>query len=237
MFKTLYTGLQDLLFPHNCLLCRTYITDPTTKIICSSCHHSLKINQPPFCTLCSRSLTKKDGLSGQCRHCTHHKPEFDVAYGAYQYNEPMKKLIHYFKYYGKTSIRLLAADYIKHFCHTYYININRFDLIIPMPLHPTRYRERGFNQSTLIAMSLSQHVEKDTLLRVKNTHYQSHLGQKDRWTNITGAFKMNPLLTVENKSILLIDDLLTTGATASEAAKTLKKAGAVHVGILTLAIA
>lgn len=119
------------------------------------------------------------------------------------------------------------------------MDIEQFDFMVPIPLHPTRKRERGYNQSFLLASQLSRifniNLNINLLIKTKNTKNQSLLSKKERWTNITGAFKIKNPNEVNNKSILLIDDLLTTGATSSEAAKALKSAGAKTVGVFTLA--
>ncbi|MBU1997000.1 MAG: hypothetical protein KKF78_07575 [Candidatus Omnitrophica bacterium] len=119
------------------------------------------------------------------------------------------------------------------------MDIEQFDLIMPIPLHPARKRERGYNQSFLLASKISKsfniNLNINLLIKVKNTKNQSLLSKKERWTNITDAFKIKNPNAVKNKSILLIDDLLTTGATSSEAAKVLKISGAKTVGVFTLA--
>lgn len=123
---------------------------------------------------------------------------------------------------------------------TYRFDINQFDMIIPIPLFPSRLRERGYNQSQLLAEEISRKYQIDLstkgLARVRNTEHQTLLSEKERWTNICGAFRIKNPSKYSDKNILIIDDLLTTGATASEAAHTLKNAGAKTVGILTLAI-
>lgn len=235
MIHSVLSGLQDLLFPRNCLLCHQYCDSHHPSGVCVQCRQQFALNIPPFCVVCSHPL-KPTIPETHCPTCLKNPPSFDIAWGAYRYNQPMRKLIHHFKYHGKTGAQYLASELILNFCQYHHINLNQYDEIIPMPLHDSRQRERGFNQAALMASMLFPQYNVQLLFRVKNTPFQSHLAQKDRWTNVHGAFKMNPLLTVENKSILIIDDLLTTGATASEAAKTLKKAGASRVSVLTLAI-
>ena len=128
------------------------------------------------------------------------------------------------------------ADFIS----TYHLDINQFDKIVPIPLSQSRLRERGYNQSGLLAEEISRIykicLSKKNLVRIRNTEHQTLLSEKERWTNIYGAFRIKNLSRFSGKNILVIDDLLTTGATASEAARTLKDAGAKTVGILTLAI-
>jgi ComF family protein len=152
----------------------------------------------------------------------------------------MTELIPRYKFHNKTALRKTFAAVIRHFLGHYGIVIQG-DFITPVPLHPARLRERGYNQASLIAKILSEAITiplaPNELERVRHTPRQSELGQKDRFTNIQGAFKMKPSSELMGKRIILVDDLLTTGATASEAAKTLKAAGAVEVTVIALSIA
>lgn len=129
---------------------------------------------------------------------------------------------------------------MRDFLQIYRLDIAQFDIIVPIPLYPTRLRERGYNQSRLLARHLAQsyHIplSEKQLIRARNTVHQTGLSEKDRWTNIRGAFRIDSSNTFSGKNILIIDDLLTTGATVSQAAAELKKAGAETVGVLTLAI-
>lgn len=153
----------------------------------------------------------------------------------------MQRLLHIFKYGHKTSLRHFFADQILSFLRDYQISLEHCDLIVPIPLHPTRMRERGYNQSFLIAEIISDELriplECRNLLRVRHTPNQARLSQKERWTNIEAAFKIKRHNNFRHKNILLVDDLYTTGATVSQAAKALKEAGATQVHVLTIAIA
>ena len=169
------------------------------------------------------------------------KPHFDFAWGACLYNEPLKKLIHQFKYGQKTLLRHLFSHLMISFINTYNIEIQSFDCVVPVPLFSARRRERGYNQAHLLAQPIAEtfhlKLSANNLVRIRPTKTQAALTQKERWTNIQGAFKIKQPLTYRNKKILLVDDLLTTGATVSESALVLKDAGATSVGVLTLAIA
>jgi len=127
------------------------------------------------------------------------------------------------------------------FIREYHLDIGQFDWVAPIPLHPSKLRERGFNQSLLLAEQLCRNFDKklrpDVLLKVRQTKNQAELSQKERWTNMEGAFRIKRSEKVSGKNILLIDDLLTTGATASEAARALKENGAQKVAVYTLAVA
>jgi len=126
------------------------------------------------------------------------------------------------------------------FIEIYHLDIQQFDIIIPIPLFPSRLRERGYNQSHLLAEPIARHYHIDlltnNLVRTRNTEHQTSLREKERWTNIRGAFRITDSSAFSGKNILIIDDLLTTGATASQASGALKHAGAQTVGVLALAI-
>jgi ComF family protein len=117
-------------------------------------------------------------------------------------------------------------------------DIHQFDLLVPIPLHPARQRERGYNQAELLGRLLGFHYDipvlPGVLKRSIPTSRQIELSSKERWTNLTGAFRINSQFSVNNRKILIIDDLITTGATASAAADALKNAGAITVSIFTL---
>ena len=153
----------------------------------------------------------------------------------------MKNLIHQFKFGQKTMLRHLFSELMASFIRSNYFDIRQFDHLVPIPLSATRLRERGFNQSQLLAELISREfkvpLSTAVLSRIKNTSSQSLLHQKERWTNIKGAFRIKNQFHTIGKNILLIDDLLTTGATSSEAALIIKNAGAKRVGVLTLAVA
>jgi ComF family protein len=152
----------------------------------------------------------------------------------------LKTLIHSFKYGQKTGLRHLFVHIMASFIRDYHLDIAQFDLIAPIPLSSTRLRERGYNQAQLLGEGMAKEfsipLSDHNLIRQRHTQQQTLLDEKERWTNIKRAFTIKHLKVFEQKNILIIDDLLTTGATASEAARTLKNHGAGKVGVLTLAI-
>lgn len=237
MLQDLWQGLSRLVYPPHCLLCHTYTAHSPTPGVCPRCHATLVFNRPPFCCKCSRHL----GTSpiNICRECRKTHPAFDFAWSACLYEEPLKDLIHRFKYGQKTLLRRFLGKLIISFVREYGFDLGQFDLIVPIPLSTTRLRERGYNQARLLAQELGREFSlplAENLRRIRHTRPQTLLEEKQRWTNIKGAFTIRQPQRLRHKNILIIDDLLTTGATASEAARTLKAAGAGTVGVLTLAI-
>lgn len=235
MLKDLYHGFLDLLYPPdlsaNHLKTMTFPTEP----VCLK-PGGIALNHPPFCLKCSRQL--KDIQKNLCANCRRFPPEFDFAWCASPYTDPLKKYIHEFKYYQKTMHRHFFGRLMVHFVRRFDLDIEQFDMIVAIPLHPARLRERGYNQSALLAGQLAKTFSiphKEGLLRkTRPTRNQVDLLRKERFTNILGAFTIKSQSDIGGKNILLIDDILTTGATASEAARALKENGAEVVGVFTL---
>ncbi|MBF0331354.1 MAG: ComF family protein [Candidatus Omnitrophica bacterium] len=220
--QSLLTGLLDIIFPRNCILCRGYHPLTAHDPLCPDCYKKLPWNKTPLSLRSTPSI------------------HFDRSLAILHYKGHAQTLLKQFKFHNKTSIRRTISRLFRDFIKLHSLDIGTHALIIPMPLHPTRLRERGYNQSTLIAQGIADTLNmplcEDILERHRATAHQSQLHAKDRWTNVGHAFRILPLADIVGREILLIDDILTTGATASEAAKTLKEAGASRVTVITLAI-
>jgi ComF family protein len=240
VLKDIFSGLVDLVYPPLCISCKKRIT-PSARypVLCNECLSTVKLNGPPNCPKCSRSLAD-DPTQALCRTCRKHPPAFDFAWCACIFTDPLRYLIHSFKFGDKTILRHLFIDLMIEHINRSNLDIAQFDHILPVPLSPVRKRERSYNQAELLAVGISRHFKIPLLCtaisRRNSGPAQSSLSEKERFTNIKGAFKMNSLLNIKNKNIIIIDDLLTTGATASEMALTLKKNGAATVGVFTLAV-
>ncbi len=239
MIKTLAQGFCDLLYPHNCIICQKYLKGHLkTDIFCPGCRSLWIANPPPFCVVCPRHCLKPGSC---CSDCHRRPPFFDRAWSAFLYEGPLRRLLHEFKYGQKTFLRHEFGKALIDFVQTYALPIESHDYIIPIPLHSTRLRERGYNQAQLLAEMIGRRFElpllSNRLLRRHFTRYQATVKPKERWTNLKGAFTISQPRELFGKSVLLVDDLLTTGATVSEAALLLKMAGARRVDVLTLAVA
>ena len=234
-------GILSLIYPSNCLICKEHIiTHSPTDVLCLQCLSKIKNNIPPFCVKCSRHLSTVS-KSNKCNSCKEMSPYFDFAWSSCLYIDPLKNLLQRFKYHQKTLLRQTFCQLMITFIEKYQLDIHQFDIIVPIPLFSSKLRERGFNQSVLLANEIGKHfnipVNNDIIVRTANTKSQTILNKKERWTNIKGAFRIKPSINISNKSILIIDDLITTGATSSEAARVLKENRANTIGILTLATA
>lgn len=164
---------------------------------------------------------------------------FDRAYSPCVYEGNIKELIHAFKYKGKDYLGEVLSTLMIEFIKEYDIPIQDLDFIIPVPLHKTRLREREFNQAEILSKQIAKEFKKDlladALIRHRYTKTQTGLEIHERLNNVKGSFSVNKKYDFKNRNTLLIDDVLTSGATASEAAYALKDSGANIVFVLTLA--
>ena len=233
-------SLTDILYPKTCLACKSKVSKATDEdLICKKCYSEIEINLPPFCFACGRHLEKNNLNKNICPTCVRNRLHFDRAFSPCVYDGVAKKLIHEFKYKGKENLGKPLSKIMVNFIKEYSLPINYLDFIIPMPLHKTRLREREFNQAEILSMHIAREFRKDlindVLLRHRQTKTQTELRNKERFLNVANSFSTNGRLSLKAKNLLLVDDVLTTGATSSEAALALKNAGAHTVFVLTLA--
>lgn len=212
---TIIEAFLDLIFPPKCAVCGALGKD----ILCKKCLEEIKY--------LDRQL--KDLPS---------KLSFDIAFAATSYEGPVKEAIRKFKFRDKRAFSEPLTNILIKFAENNLSAFKNVELIIPVPLFESRQKGRGFNQSGIFAEAAARHLDRPisetALFRTRNTKPQFDLMRADRFANVAGAFKVSDPDEVKGKTILLIDDILTTGATASECARVLKDAGAVKVIILTL---
>jgi ComF family protein len=212
----------DFLFPHMCLLCETETTD---GFVCNNCLDYIPLVNPPLCHRCGRPI--KNGTV--CHLCTD-AHALDHGRAWILFIPPSDKLIHHFKYRKKTRLVHLLGRAMASLIRTDY-ELNQADVIVPVPLFWWKKLRRGYNQASLLAHIISQETnisEHHALRRVKNTRTQTRLKESERQDNVMNAFAVETD-GVENKKVLLVDDVLTTGATMNECARVLKQAGAQEV--------
>lgn len=180
-----------------------------------------------------------------CGNCLKRGNKFNRARSAGVYDGTLLTLIHRLKYHGRSELawplgKLLYHTYARHW------EAGDIDWIIPVPLHPRKRRRRGFNQAHLMVAKWPQYLSRendgyridiktDILRRVRFTAPQTGLGQRERQRNIKGAFELNDRTHIQNRSVLLVDDVYTTGATVTECARMLLTGGVDRVDVLTLA--
>lgn len=229
----LLRAVADLLFPPVCQVCR----QPGEFPLCGNCQNQFRLITPPVCQKCGRPLRGPPDLVFTCIPCRRRRLHFTRARAAGVYDGSLREAIHVLKFGCRRSIAPLLAQFMVGVAEQ---EFSSTDLIIPMPLHPTRLRERGFNQSDLLATVVGAHLKvqvvNDALRRVRPTDAQSSLTQEERRANVRGAFRATRLLG--NVTVLIVDDVLSTGFTASECARALRQqAGVRRVEVLTAAMA
>lgn len=235
--RQLFNALLDVLLPPICHICHSFIPNAGTLHICPTCLERLPLVVSPRCSLCGIPFSGSGG-DHRCGACTLQPPHFDAARAHFLYEGPIRELIHAFKYNRKTHLRyplaLLALEGIDEIMADHGPN-----LIVPVPLHRSRLRQRGFNQAVLLGRVLSHRLAlpmaPDALVRTRATEPQIELSAAERRVNVRGAFSVKGSERIVGKKILLLDDVMTTGSTMDECAKELNKAGASAVIALTIA--
>jgi ComF family protein len=230
--RPLGLALLDTLLPPNCLACDAPVA--ADGQFCLPCFRQANFVSAPFCAQCGVPLPFG---TGTCTNCAAAPPAFAAARSALRYDEMAKKLILPFKYadrpeaarglavlMARAGQRLLAAA----------------DVLVPVPLHKKRLRTRGYNQAALLAGMLAARAEKtmlrDALIRTRPTPPLRGLGAGARQTALAGAITAsNRAACLAGRRVLLVDDVMTSGATAHECAKILLEAGAAGVDVLTIA--
>jgi ComF family protein len=196
---------------------------------------SLNLVYPLSCCACGAKMSYNTGLCGECLSGIKLN-EHGVA--ACRYEGVLKNAIHQFKYGGLLALIAPFTGLMSGFADKH-IDMDRIDAIVPVPLHPVKLRERGFNQAYLLGRALGKQYDKPVLnrglVKTRVTEPQSSLNRSRRLKNLKGAFYAGTSPGLSGKNILLIDDVLTTGATVSEAVRAARKAGASSVKVLALA--
>jgi ComF family protein len=243
-FSGRFDWLVDWLYPPRCRACAGRIHGRDAEYFCAGCWAQIQLVSHPLCKICGRPYPDASGGDHTCGVCLERTPRFAAAraWACYPREEqaahPLRQVVQKYKYGRKVSLgkplgRLMALG-----CEEF-LGECRADLIVPVPLHAKRLRWRGFNQSLLLARQVSRAyglpVDPFVLQRRKETAAQTQLPEDDRRRNVRGAFALHPDKSVKDRTILLIDDVYTSGATVNECSRTLKRAGAKEVYVLTLA--
>lgn len=203
---------------------------------------TIRLITPPYCPCCGQPFRSPVALahspSFRCGACRRKPPPFDHARAIARYEGPLRQAIHLLKYRGTLTLQqpllqLAIAHFAAHFPAVH------FDAIIPIPLHQRRLMQREFNQATLLARGIADHlavpIQEQVLRRTRWTRPQVELSGDERQVNVRQAFAVADPAAILDKVVLLVDDVFTTGATLSEAARTLKAAGARQVDVFALA--
>jgi ComF family protein len=230
--------LFDFFFPPKCPLCGENPEIPPGEDPCPACLSRIKYFSSPRCPRCGISFVSPSQSDHLCSECLTEERYFTKARAVCLYEGPIVEAISRFKYGGVTRLARPLGSFLVGYRDPEF-PFSDLDLILPVPLHPARLRQRGFNQSLLLARYFSRkhsiRLDFTALQRSRPTPPQTQLSGSQRQTNVRGAFQVRRPEVVSEKRILLIDDVFTTGATVRECAKVLLGAGAKQVDVLTLA--
>lgn len=225
----------DFVAPNRCGACGSRIHSAG---LCSACWAKAQFVAAPLCARCGLPFDFDAGPDLWCGACIAHPPSFDRARSALVYGDVSRDLILAFKHGDRLDLTPLAVSWLQSAGRELLADA---DVVIPVPLHPRRLLRRRYNQSSVIALRLAAAnglgVLVGALRRTRNTPSQGGLGRRARETNVRGAIQVHAAARslVAARRVLLIDDVLTTGATVNVCAGALLRAGAAHVDVLTLA--
>ncbi len=215
--------IADAFFPPRCIACGHAIAHQRA-FLCAACFDAIELNSACYCPICL-------GRIGDPRHPCHRNADYLLAPATF-YKDPVPAIIHCLKYQKLIGVSTLASALL-------IAHLNRAAvppdqcLFVPIPLHPSRERERGFNQAFLLAQSCANYFNRplaDALTRIVKTKQQASLRDAmQRHTNVAGAFTLNPSVSVRGATIILVDDVSTSGATLGAAARALRAGGARRV--------
>jgi competence protein ComFC len=229
-------ALASLFYPAACVVCSSEVE--RTEYLCESCQQRAPRIRAPFCAKCSEPFTGAITQTFACANCEHRTLHFDSAVAVYRSRGLVRKLVHEFKYGHHRHLRHPLAAWLGETLSDSRLRERHFDLLVPVPLHPARERERGFNQAALLAELLAQRANlpiRPILERIRYTTTQTAYDRSERMENLRDAFRLRKNRDVRGLHVLLIDDVLTTGSTLSECARMLKRGGALSVFAATAA--
>ena len=229
--------LLQFLLPPQCPCCKKFL-DEGQQRVCADCLSQIRRIQPPFCSVCGTPFVSKEVGSHLCGGCVAGEKYFTTARALGFYEGFLQEAIRQWKYESKTHLTPFLGEWMAEGLARYW-DSEHFDLLLPVPLHLHRLRERGFNQALLLVKELNRRTgipyQKRALRKRRATIPQVHLSGADREKAVKGAFHVAGKEALEEKTILLVDDVYTTGATVNECSRVLLAAGAKRVDVLTLA--
>jgi ComF family protein len=235
--KQLTQPLVEVFFPRSCLHCGDAVEYSDFQFLCRVCSRELFLSKPPICSTCGYPFFGMLAGPRVCPHCVELDPLFEQGKTLFLAKGPARSIIHVLKYqsgfYVLEDVKVMIAK-VPHYKEY-------FDgaILIPVPLHPTKERERGFNQSLVIAKSLNEATEakdlQNLLVRTMYTQTQTRLSRAARHQNVKNAFALAAdAVVIPNQTYILVDDVITTGSTLNACAAVLREAGANQVKVATL---
>jgi ComF family protein len=233
-------AIVRVLLEPGCAACKAILEHPLAGTVCERCWNAIASVAPPWCARCGDELPRWQGDSFECARCLSHPPHFSIARSASRYDGPMRELIHAFKFNGRRLLaeplgrmmRLAGADVL-----------DGVDAVVPVPLHPVRSMRRGYNQADDLARQLAVPVWR-ILRRRRRGPPQASLRADARHANLARAFAIHPVwhlrarlsgVSLIGRTVVVVDDVMTTGDTVDACARVLLDAGAHEVRALVAA--
>lgn len=232
MFDQIKENVNDILFPRRCPLCGAVIN--RNERVCSKCSRDVEFIRRPICRICGRPLYT-------C-NCRNGKYAFVRNVSPLVYTRAAKKGIHRLKFNNSPASSTYFGKLMAHVVKTEYLSLGiRFDCVMGVPMHPDEYRSRGYNQAELLAKAVAEDIEVPRFVKVlvkyRRNSAQHTLSYIERQRNIQGVFRVARPEAIVGRTILLCDDVTTSGSTLDECARTLLKAGAKAVYCVTATVA
>jgi len=243
LLRKLLSGLADFLLPRMCPLCGARMPLGGGRVVCSPCLEGLERLRPPWCPKCGKPFVSEMTLAHSpdhlCAECRERPPAFDRARALGPLEGQLRELVHLLKYEGYTSIASELGPELGRLAREEFPDTTGSEgtLVTFVPIDPARWRERGFDQAGILARHAAEWMElpwASTLERKKAVSPQTGLPAARRRRNLQGVFSPREAEPVLGRRVLLVDDVLTTGSTASACARTLKGAGAEAVEVVTV---
>lgn len=233
MLKQLVANFIDVIYPPKCITCNAHITKE--HCFCHDCWGRFEFISEPLCVQCGVPIATHY-LGNKCEWCVDARYYFRKNQSVVRYKDEIKNLIHDLKFNDKTQLaKPIAVCMVNKFTSV----IESGNFLVPVPMHPVKLAKRRYNQAVLIAKHIERITGKplllDTLVKIRDTSMQSDLNKKERYNNLKDAFQVKDPALIKDSELLLIDDVMTTGATADACSRALLKAGAKKVSVLTFA--
>ncbi len=227
----------DVAFPSSCVSCGEMVDRTALPHVCDRCFSKIHIVEDPRCLTCGYPFFGETESHGDCQHCSRLTPRFSRGWSISLFRGPIRDLVYALKYENS----LWALDDLARIAE-YAEGLDEFledAVLVPVPLHARKLRERGYNQSALIAVELGKRfgcpVSGDLMKRIVDTPSQTQFNRKERYRNLRNAFELSSEGQIDRgKGYVIVDDVFTTGSTLNACASVLRKAGAKRVDVLTI---